>query len=264
MFSTTYDGDTNIPLFLQAHAFAGLSVKIGPLPRGSLMERPFVTLPHLRRLFVAGLLALLAGLAGAGKPCSAWAQERRYQVDPGASAIRVLVYRRGVLSVLAHDHVLKARDLQGQVIWDARDFARSRVSIQVGTATFDVDLPDERQRAGFTGELTEGNRRSILDVTVGPDVLDAARWPVIRAVSERVTGTPPELTAAFRVAIRGRERLVSVPLRLTLGADRLRAQGEVALLQTDFGITPYETLLGAIAVEDRIVVQFDVVAVLHP
>lgn len=263
MFSIAYSRDTNIPLFLQAQVFARLSAK-GLLPRGSLIERPFVTLPHLRRFFIAGMLALLAGLAGAGRPCSAWAQERRYQVDAGTSVVRVLVYRRGVLSVLAHDHVLIARDLQGQVILDTRDFARSRVSIHVGTATFDVDPPGARQRAGFTGELTEGNRRSILEVTVGPDVLDAARWPVISAVSERVTGTAPELIAAFRIAIRGRERLVSVPLRLTLGADRLRAQGEVALLQTDFGITPYETLLGTIAVEDRIVVQFDMVAVLHP
>lgn len=264
MISIDCNRDTNIPQFSQAYTLAGLSVLAGFLRRGMLTGRLFVTLPHLRRLLTAGVLALLAGLAGVGEPRSAWSQERRYQVEPGASVVRVLVYRRGVLSVLAHDHVLVARDVQGQVVLDARDLARSRVSIHVGTAAFNVDPPGERQRAGFTGELTEGNRRSILEVTVGPEVLDAARWPVISAVSGRVTGTPPELTVEFRVTIRGRERVISVPLQVDMAPGRLRAQGEMALLQTEFGITPYETLLGAIAVQDRIVVQFDVTAVPQP
>jgi polyisoprenoid-binding protein YceI len=218
----------------------------------------------MRRFLILGLLAVLAGPAGVSEPRCAWGQKRRYQVAPEASVIRVLVYRSGLFSVLAHDHVLVALDAGGHVMVDSQEPARSQASIRVGSAAFDVDPPEERERAGFTGELTEGNRRSILEVATGAEVLDAARWPAITATSGRITGTPPELMVEFRVAIRGRERVVSVPVRLELAPDRLRARGEIALLQSDFGITPYATLLGTIAVEDRIVVQFDVTAVPQP
>lgn len=222
-----------------------------------------MTLPGWGRFTALAALVLCTVLAGGGER-PAWGQERRFEVDPRSSVLRVLVHRRGVLSVLAHDHVLLARDVRGEIRLDPRDLSRGRASIRVGASAFEADPPEERQKAGFTGDLTEGNRRAILEVATGPEVLNAARWPVISAASGRVTGAPPELTVEFRVAIRGRERLVNIPLHLTLSPDRLRATGEVALLQTDFGITPYETLLGAIAVEDRIVVQFDVTARLSP
>ena len=43
-------------------------------------------------------------------------------------------------------------------------------------------------------------------------------------------------------------------------ADGLAASGEFTLLQSDFGIEPYSTLFGAIAVQDRVTVRFRIVA----
>jgi polyisoprenoid-binding protein YceI len=200
-------------------------------------------------------------LAGWGGAPTVSAQVRQFRVDPQISAVRLLVYRRGALSVLAHDHVLVAKDVQGRISVDGGDLGRSTVSLRVGAAAFEVDAPAERQKAGFLSELTDGNRKSILETMTGPEVLDAAQWPAVTAASERVSGRLPDLTLAMRVKVRDREQVLNVPLLVTVSPTQLTAKGSVDLLQSAFGITPYETLFGAIAVQDKIVVQFDIVAV---
>lgn len=207
------------------------------------------------------LLALALAMAGLGWGDAAWGQARQYRIDPQRSAVRVLVYRKGVLSVLAHDHVMVAQDVQGRLSLDGADVARSSLTLRVNAAAFAVDAPAERQKAGFLSELTEGNRQSIRDVMNGPEVLDVARFPAISAASERVSGRLPDLAVDMRVNIRGREQLVRVPARVAVALDHVRATGSVELLQTAFGIVPYETLMGSIAVQDKIVVQFDILAV---
>lgn len=206
---------------------------------------------------LAGLL-----LFAAGGP--AWGQTRQYRIVPESSALRVLVYREGVFSVLAHDHVLLARDLSGRVTVDSGDLGRSSVSLRVGVAGFDVDPPKERERAGFFSELTAGNRQSIQEVLLGPEALNAAAWPAIAASSEHIAGRLPDLSIAMRLKIRDKEQVLTIPVTVVVTAERLTASGRAEFKQSDFGITPYQTLLGAIAVQDRIVVQFDLIAAPQP
>jgi len=229
-----------------------------PLEHGYPM-RTSVALDRAR-LCVAFLAAFLA-LAGTGHGGKAWAQVRQYRIEPQASAVRVLVYRKGVLSVLAHDHVLVAKEVQGRIAVDGGDIGRSTVILRVGAAAFEVDAPAERQKAGFVSELTDGNRQSILDTMIGPEVLNTAKWPVITAASEKVSGRLPDLRVEMRVKIRDREQVLSIPMLVTVSPARLTASGSVAFEQSAFGMVPYETLFGAIAVQDKIVVRFDIVAV---
>lgn len=205
----------------------------------------------------AVLLGLLSAQAGRAEP-------RRYRIVPQESAVRVLVYREGVFSVLAHDHVMLGQDVAGQVTLDPADIARSAVSLTIGVAGLQVDLPAERQRAQFFSELTDGNRASIREAMLGPEVLDAAASPAVTAVSQQVGGRLPALSIAARVTVRGKERVVTVPAQVEATAQRLTAKGAFEIKQSDFGITPYTALLGAIAVKDTVRVEFDLAATAQP
>ncbi len=205
----------------------------------------------------AALLLLAAGGAAQG-------QQRQFRIVPESSALRVIVHRQGVFAVLAHDHVLLARDFAGRITLDGADVTRSAVTLRVGSAAFEVDPQKERDRLGFISELTEGNRQSVKENLMGPEVLNAAAFPAITAASERVTGRLPGLTLTLRLKIRDREQVLTVPVKVAVTAEGLTAGGEAEFKQTDFGITPYQTLMGAIAVEDRVVVQFDIVAAPQP
>jgi polyisoprenoid-binding protein YceI len=75
-----------------------------------------------------------------------------------------------------------------------------------------------------------------------------------------VAGKLPELRLQVRVHIREREQVLTVPVTLTESSEMLTVQGEVTLLQSDFGIAPYVALFGAIAVQDGVRVKFELIA----
>src|SRR5690349_15001679 len=181
---------------------------------------------HTRRIPTPWLLVIAALLiAGFGLGSQdAWAQVRQYRIDP-SSTVRVLVYRRGMLSVLAHDHVMLAKEVTGRLSLDAGDLTRSSLSLRVNAAAFDVDAPAEREKVGFLSELTAGNRQSIQAAMIGPQVLDVAKFPTIAAESERVTGRQPDLTVEMRVKIRDREQVVKVPAKVVVALDHVQASG---------------------------------------
>jgi hypothetical protein len=49
---------------------------------------------------------------------------------------------------------------------------------------------------------------------------------------------------------------VEIPVRLDLGSNRLLVSGHFSVLHSDFGMSPYSILGGALRVKDRIDVKF--------
>ena len=63
-----------------------------------------------------------------------------------------------------------------------------------------------------------------------------------------------------RLTPHGVEKPIYLQIRLTTRGRELRAEGEVSLLQSDFGITPIRVGGGTVKVKDKIRIRFDVVA----
>jgi polyisoprenoid-binding protein YceI len=61
--------------------------------------------------------------------------------------------------------------------------------------------------------------------------------------------------AALR--IRNQTREVHLPIQLETSTGSLRVQGNFALRQSDFGITPLSLALGALQVQDEVRIRFD-------
>lgn len=211
-----------------------------------------------------GLLLLALLVVSGGWPLTARAQTRSYVIDAAASSVQVILRREGAFSVLAHDHVLLADGFAGRVAVDRADVSRAAVQITLPVASLIVDPPDAREALQMEGDLDDEDRAEIRESMLAEDQLDAEQFPRIVATLESVTGTLPELELALRVRIRQTERVLSVPTRVEFAGDRLEASGEFTLLQSDFGIEPYSTLLGAIAVRDLVTVRFRVVARAEP
>jgi polyisoprenoid-binding protein YceI len=223
-------------------------------PHGRSGRRPVRTLPAV---MLAALLAL-PWLAGPAAPAAA--QLRSYTIDAHASSLQVLLRRRGLFSALAHDHVLVAQGFAGRVSVDPADLSRSALQVTIPVASLQVDPPEARKALGLEGTLDDADRAKVRESMLAPDQLDAARSPRVTATLAGVSGQLPALVLAVRVRIREVERLLSIPAQVELAGDELHASGEASLLQSVFGIVPYSTLLGAVAVQDRVVVRFRIVA----
>ena len=186
---------------------------------------------------------------------------RLYQVLGSESLLIVRVYRGGTLARAGHNHIVASHELAGS-IYVAADLARSSFELEFPVASLTVDEAELRaaQGADFASDVPdsarEGTRRNML----GPAVLDAGHFPQISLVSDALDMNAGRLMARVQIRIRGQTHAFTVPVSYTLSANELLAQGEFALKQTELGLAPFTALLGALAVQDEMQLQFRIVA----
>jgi polyisoprenoid-binding protein YceI len=186
----------------------------------------------------------------------------RYQIDSATSEVHILVYRGGAMARLGHNHVVSSKHVTGAVLLHS-DLARSQLELSLPVTSLIVDDPQTRSAEGeeFAAEVPEeareGTRRNLLRA----EILDAEHFPAITLQSVAVAGTHETPSMLMRVTIKGVSRDVVVLAQVQADNERLVAEGEFAIQQSDFGITPFSVGLGALQVQDKLRIRFQIVAV---
>jgi len=198
---------------------------------------------------IAAALAIL--------PAFTHAEERVYAVDPAGSSFLIAVGRSGLFSFAGHNHEVLASGIEGQVVADPQDVARSSVTLHFRAAGL---------RVTGKGEPAE----DVVKVQAkmeGPDVLDVARFGEIvfrsSGVEGREAGGVWNLRVTGELSLRGMTRTLTLPLRVTLADDRIEATGQLVLKQTDFGIKPV-SVAGVVKVKDELGCDYKIVGRLAP
>ncbi len=192
------------------------------------------------------------------EPADAWYRaarasgQRVLHIDADHSLIAISVFRGGTLARLGHDHLIASRQIDGDV---APDAGRADFRFRVDQLT--VDEPALRLAARFDTEPSDdaiaGTRRNMLT-----KVLEAQRFPLVLLHVERAA--PDAQAVRLTITLHGVTRTLAVPTRIAVHDGALHARGELTVLQSEFGITPMSLLGGAIAVQDRLALRFDLVA----
>ncbi|MBY4211679.1 YceI family protein [Rhodococcus fascians] len=86
---------------------------------------------------------------------------------------------------------------------------------------------------------------------------DANRYPTIRFRSEEITGIASGFRLTGTVEIHGVSREITVDVDVTDSGDRWQIGSETTVRQTDYEITPYSQMFGAMKVADEVTVTFD-------
>lgn len=178
----------------------------------------------------------------AGKPV--------YRIDPAESLIAIEVRRGGSLARLGHDHVVASHDVTGYVAP-----GEGRADLYVALARLAVDEPELRKEAGFDTQPTEsdieGTRSNMLN-----HVLEAERFPFALIGVAGADAKARKATLAVAITLHGQTRTLQVPVEIEADEKSVSVSGRLAFNQTDFGITPYSLLGGAIAVKDGLALRF--------
>jgi polyisoprenoid-binding protein YceI len=190
----------------------------------------------------AGALAVAAALAivAAGDAAAA----TRYRVEGDASELRILAYRAGPLAGLGHNHVVVTRALSGSVLLDETAGASS-VRLEFPVTSLEVDDPDLRAAEGpaFEGSIPLDDITATRRNMLGPELLDADSYPVIRIESTVVEGTLPNLNVRVCVTIRGGEYPLEVPVSVNTFDGGLVAVGRLRLAHSAIGLEPFSVAL---------------------
>ncbi|HUL93358.1 MAG TPA: YceI family protein [Burkholderiales bacterium] len=173
-----------------------------------------------------------------------------YRADPAESLVVIEVRRGGSLARLGHDHVVASHDVTGYVAP-----GEGRADLYAALARLVVDEPALRKEAGFDTQPTEsdieGTRSNMLN-----HVLEAEKFPFAVIGVKDVDAKQGKATLAVAVTLHGVTRTLQVPAEVQADAQTILVSGRFAFNQSDFGITPYSLLGGAIAVKDGLELRF--------
>src|SRR6266436_6300048 len=173
-----------------------------------------------------------------------------FRVDPRESLVVIEVRRAGSLARLGHDHVVASHEIGGYVAPD-----EGRADLYVALARMQVDEAALRAEAGFDTQPSEsdieGTRANMLE-----KVLEAEKFPFALIRVSGAKAKERKTTLAVAITLRGHMRTLQVPAEIEADAEKMSVAGRLAFNQSDFGITPYSLLGGAIAVKDGLELRF--------
>jgi hypothetical protein len=156
-----------------------------------------------------------------------------------------------MLARLGHDHVVASHTISGTV-----SPTQNRADFQFRLDEMKVDEADLRLIAGLekqpSADAIDGTCHNMLT-----KVLDAERYPVVSIHAERgAAGQPLQVS----ITLHGVTRTMAIPVELREENGVVTVKGSVNLKQTDFGLTPFSVMGGAMAVEDQMELRFDLTA----
>jgi polyisoprenoid-binding protein YceI len=182
------------------------------------------------------------------------AQSQEQAPKPQQSAITIKVFKSGLFSGFAHNHVVVA-----PVSHAAIDPAHLMAEITVVTKEMKVTDPD----------VSEKDRAEIQSTMLGPKVLDQEKYPEIHFKSSSIKQTSPQhYSVAGTLELHGAKQEITFEV---VGEARDGAaehyhgtaehyHGATKLKQSDFGIKPISLGGGSIKVKDELELEFDVYA----
>ena len=176
-----------------------------------------------------------------------------YTIDPASSRFTVRAFAAGLLSGLGHNPVIAIRDFSGEVNFAPDDLTKSSVGMTIQAGSFEVQ-----------NDVSEKDLREIIR-TMNDQVLEVKRFPEIAFESRQVSGMKLG-EWLYVVKIEGDLFLHGVTRSQILSAnvapadDKLRANGEFSIKQSDFKIRLVSVAGGALKVKDELKLSFDIIA----
>jgi polyisoprenoid-binding protein YceI len=178
-----------------------------------------------------------------------------YTIDAQQSKIEIHVGKEGTFKAFGHDHLIEGKQVSGQAQFDPQKIEQSSVRLRIPTKSITVIDPGE----------SEKDRKEVQATMEGEKVLDVAKFSEITFTSSGVSAAKKtsdgwEVMLSGKLNLHGVEKPVTFPLHVRANNNELRGQGELSVLQTDYGITPVKVGGGTVKVKDKLKITFNIVA----
>jgi polyisoprenoid-binding protein YceI len=176
-----------------------------------------------------------------------------WTIDASQSRVIVHVSPAGLLSSALHAHHFEPDEWSGEVAWDPEHPRNVRVEVRVAAGSLRDHQP----------KLSAKDRAKVEGQTRGAEILDSAKFPQILFQAQKLDldRSPSDGDGDFRgtlmgtLTLHGKTLPLGFPIQGKLSGDRFEVRATASFKQSDFGITPYSTALGTVAVKDEITVE---------
>lgn len=161
-------------------------------------------------------------------------------INTEKSVMTVHVFKSGVFSAFGHEHDISAPIAEGTL-----DEEKPSVTLRVNA----------RQMKVKDGDVSEDDRVKVQSTMLGPQVLDAEKFPNITFQSTQVDRLGDgKWVVHGNLSLHGQTHPVVVRVEGQSG----HYQGSAELKQKDFGLTPITAGGGSLKVKNELRIQFDI------
>jgi polyisoprenoid-binding protein YceI len=178
-----------------------------------------------------------------------------YRMVAGESRFTVQAFAEGLLSAFGHDPVIAIRDFTGDV------------QFTPGTLTDGLVKMTIKADSLAANEDVKEKDRAEIDRMMHEDVLETAKFPEIVFTSTSVNANRLG-KGRYRARVIGDLTLhgvtqnnIWIQAEVTITEEKVRAQGQFSLRQTDFQIKPIKVAGGTLKVKNELKFDFDIGAI---
>ena len=176
-----------------------------------------------------------------------------YKVSANQSRFTVRAFAGGLLSALAHDHTISIREFTGEARFTYGAVEPASLQLTIKSASLAV-----------TDKVSDSDRKKIED-TMRSEVLEVDKHPEIifkstNISASRVDEGKYQTKISGDLTLHGTTRSVTFDAFVTFYEASLKAQGQFAIKQSNYGIKPVSVAGGTVKVKDELKFSFDIVA----
>jgi polyisoprenoid-binding protein YceI len=176
-----------------------------------------------------------------------------HALDARRSELVVRTWKEGIASGFAHNHVVRATDVEGQLAFSRDNLRASKLSVTVKVASLEVDEPALRARFGEAQPLSDGDRKKVAENMLGEGQLDAKKFPTVRFASTAFKAAQEgKLIVTGELTLHGVTRSITLPVTVSTDEGATTGEGRVRLRLSEYGIAPYSAALGMVRNKDEV------------
>ena len=178
---------------------------------------------------------------------------QRYSLDAAQSKFIAHALAGGLLWFKGHDHLVAVREFTGEARLDPDSIASSSLQINAKAGSM-IE----------TSSVFTEPQKQIIDKELREIVLEPDKYPEIVFRSTSVTGKEVannqfDLKIAGDLTLHGVTRAITIPAKVTVTGNDLRAQGEFSIDRGDFKVKATSAFHGLVRIRDRVKFEFDIV-----
>ncbi|MFN2532334.1 MAG: YceI family protein [Pyrinomonadaceae bacterium] len=177
----------------------------------------------------------------------------RYVLDSKEGKFIAHAYAGGLLWFKGHDHYVAARNFAGEASITAGTIIPASLRLVVKAGSLEE-----------TGAVFTAAQKQIINKELREIVLEPDKYPDIVFQSSSVTGKSLgndqyDVRIAGSLTLHGVTHPVTIPARVTLTGNDLRAVGEFTIDRDDYKVKATSAVHGLVTVKDKIKFEFDIV-----
>lgn len=181
-----------------------------------------------------------------------------WRVDRERSSLYVWTFKAGLMARMAHDLKIEVTDYDFVVDGELGENWHAELTMPI--QGFRV-LGATRNKVLQVDQLSLDDKAEI-EQTLRAKVLDAERHPVA-FYRASFNGDENQRNFEGQLTLKGTTRPLKIQGRMERTAQGIHLEGQARILQSDFGIKPFQAFLGALKVKDEVEVSWTIYLTKH-